>query len=139
MTPDQVVAAGEKLKIADPTLAQKIIPLLTSGDVKGVQEALGMSNDATELYKKADGKFGKRTLTNLEAGKIIVQKDTRNAKTGAKEIDERKTLKEYTITMYNKPYIFQLNEATRSDLEYLKDTYGFEKVFWDIKDRFDDG
>lgn len=137
VTPDQVVTAGEKLKIADPTLAKKIIPLLKSGDIKGVQEALSMTNDATELYKKADGKFGKRTLTNLEAGKIIEQKEAGNTKTGTKEKDENKTIKDYTINMYNKPYIFKLNETTISDLEYLKSTYGLEKTFWDIQDRFD--
>ena len=40
--------------------------------------------------------------------------------------------------MYEKPYTFELNESTRTDLDYLKTTYGsFEKVFWDMKDRFD--
>ena len=75
VTPDQVVAAGEKLKIADPTLAKKIIPLLKSADIKGVQEALSMTSDVTTpLYKKADGLFGIRTLANLEAGKIVEYK-----------------------------------------------------------------
>ena len=75
VTPDQVVAAGEKLKIAAPTLAKKIIPLLKSADIKGVQEALSMTSDVTTpLYKKADGLFGIRTLANLEAGKIVEYK-----------------------------------------------------------------
>ncbi|MEI8091968.1 MAG: hypothetical protein WCG98_07360, partial [bacterium] len=48
-----------------------IINLLKSGsreDVVKIQEALGMTPDATTLDKKADGLFGKRTLANLAAG-----------------------------------------------------------------------
>jgi len=96
-----------------------------------------MKEDATKLYEKADGLFGSRTLKNLEAGKVIEQKSTYVPK-GPKEKKESKNmLKDYTITMYEKPYTFELNESTRTDLDYLKTTYGsFEKVFWDMKDRF---
>ncbi|MEI7918641.1 MAG: hypothetical protein WCH65_00005 [bacterium] len=52
-------------------MANKIIPLLKSGsedDVKTIQTWLGMKGAAV------DGKFGKKTLANLEAGKIVESK-----------------------------------------------------------------
>jgi len=71
VTADQVVAAVETLKTANLTLANTIIPLLKSGDVQGVQEALNMTANDMFLYKQADGKFGARTLANLKAGKVV--------------------------------------------------------------------
>gem|GEM_PF-3963242 len=72
VTPDQVVKAIDTLKKSNPTLANTIIPLLRSGDTKGVQKALNMQEGAAlPLYKQADGIFGKMSLKNLEAGTVV--------------------------------------------------------------------
>ncbi|MCX6823380.1 MAG: hypothetical protein NTX91_05345 [candidate division SR1 bacterium] len=72
LQPADVVSAFTDLQKANPELAKTIMPLLKSGDVIGVQKALGMEENATALYKNADGKFGKNTLRNLKEGKVVV-------------------------------------------------------------------
>lgn len=67
-----ILSAIQTLGENYPTLANEIIPLLKTGNVKEIQVKLGMEEgDTVPLYKKADGRFGKRTLENLRAGKVV--------------------------------------------------------------------
>ena len=68
-----VLSAVTDLKKTNAELAKKIIPLLKAGDIIWVQKALGMEENATALYKKADGKFGRNTLENLRNDKVVAR------------------------------------------------------------------
>lgn len=71
--PSDVIAAVNDLQKINPELAKTIIPLLKSGDVLGVQKALGMEEWNVPLYRKADEKFGRNTLENLRNGKVVAR------------------------------------------------------------------
>lgn len=48
--------------------------MIKEGKILDLQQALGMSVDGKYLSEKADGLFGRRTLKNLEAGKVVKTK-----------------------------------------------------------------
>ncbi|HBB04045.1 TPA: hypothetical protein DCZ39_04075 [Patescibacteria group bacterium] len=83
VTKESVVKAvnEELLELSDDIINEKkkqdIIDLIKEGKTKEIQTQLGMKDNVhADLKERADNMFGKRTLENLKAGKVVGQKET---------------------------------------------------------------
>jgi hypothetical protein len=74
---DVVKATNEGLltlsdTVADEAKKQAIVDLIKEGKTKEIQVKLGMvENKSLDLVHRADDKFGKKTLENLKAGRVV--------------------------------------------------------------------
>lgn len=58
--------------VADEAKKQAIVDLIKEGNTKEIQLKLGMVEDKSlDLIHRADDKFGKKTLENLRAGRVV--------------------------------------------------------------------
>jgi len=71
ITQQDVQAAINTLKTNNPAKAKEMIPLLKKTDIIAIQKALGMIEWDVNINNNADGKFGRKTLANLAAGKVV--------------------------------------------------------------------
>lgn len=96
----ETLKTEKKTTLADgKTTVKDIIWYLKEGKVKELQLALGMKDDnKTALYQRADGLFGTKTLKNIEAGKVIVQKEKTNTAKTTTEKQKTEETEEYTDT-----------------------------------------
>lgn len=71
VSPEGVMKALASLKKINPSLWETISPLIKKWDILWIQLALGMEVGAKNSNKNADGLFGRSTLNNLWAWKVV--------------------------------------------------------------------
>lgn len=71
VSPEGVMKALNSLKRINPSLWGTISPLIKKWDILWIQLSLGMEVGAKNSNKNADGLFGRSTLNNLWAWKVV--------------------------------------------------------------------